>query len=52
MDATAVLDGGHHTLTHLAPLSGFQTHKVTVYYSLAFCTVNRELLCWWCMRAC
>ena len=24
MDATAVLDGGHHTLTHLAPLSGFQ----------------------------
>lgn len=52
MDTTAVLDWGHHTLTHLAPLSGFQTHKVTFYYSLAFHMVNRELLCWSCMRAC
>ena len=43
MDTTAVLDWGHHTLTHLAPLSGFQTHKVTFYYSLAFHMVNREL---------
>ena len=49
MDITAVLDWGHHTLIHLAPLSGFQTHKVTFYYSLAFHMVNRELLCWSCM---